>query len=103
MIYKEGVERQKLDLGLRVLLADAEGRCSFEWVITDGYREGDELCHGVGLAVDIRCKSSNQRFQIVRALFAVGISRIGIYDKHVHADTCVDKLPQDVMWRGVSK
>jgi len=36
------------------------------------------------------------------ALLQAGFRRIGIYDKHIHAD--IDKtLPQDVMWWGVSK
>ena len=55
--------------------------------------------HLKGLAVDIRCRSSVERFNILKGLFAVGFCRIGIYltDGHVHVDDS-HELPQGVVW-----
>ncbi len=57
--------------------------------------------HEAGWAVDIRCSSSHQRFRILRALFAVGFTRVGVYDKHIHVDADPTK-PQEVAWVGIS-
>ena len=80
------------------------------FIIDNGLRtvaENDHA-HGVqdsahlrGLAVDLACTDPSARMLIVKGLLAAGFSRIGIYDRHIHAD--VDKtLPQNVMWWGVS-
>lgn len=58
--------------------------------------------HYRGYAVDIRCSKSRNRFKIVKALLNAGFYRIGIYDKHIHAD-CDPSLPKEVIWLGKSK
>lgn len=58
-------------------------------VVTDDLRKGDDKEHGVEphyVAVDIRAKSSTARYYLLKAAFAVGFQRIGIYcdDLHLH-------------------
>jgi hypothetical protein len=61
-----------------------------------------DSAHLRGLAADLRCPFSVWRFHMLPALLSVGFRRIGVYDKHLHAD--IDpSLPQDVIWWGVSK
>jgi uncharacterized protein YcbK (DUF882 family) len=80
------------------------------FVITSGLRtpEQNAAAHGAsssshvrGWGVDIACTSDVARFLIIRALLAAGFNRIGVYDKHIHAD-CDPTLPQNVTWVGVS-
>lgn len=42
--------------------------------------------HLYGVAVDIRCTGSRDRFLIVDALIKAGIHRIGIHKNFIHAD-----------------
>ena len=74
--------------------------------ITSGYRcdvhnklVGGNLnsAHTKGLAVDIKCDNSVDRFELLKILFNVGITRIGISDKFVHVDSDVSK-PHPVTW-----
>jgi len=83
-------------------LRAAEKYAGFTFEITSAFREGDLGCHGRGLAVDIRCWESKKRMLIFRALTKAGFCRIGLYNRHVHADKCVER-PSDVLWLGVSK
>ena len=53
--------------------------------------------HIKGLAVDISVKGSRQRFLILDALLAVGITRIGVASTFIHADIDPDKS-QNVIW-----
>ena len=53
--------------------------------------------HLKGLAVDIACKDSRYRFELVRELMEHGIDRIGIGDTFIHIDIDDDKSP-DVIW-----
>jgi hypothetical protein len=95
-------EAEGLDPALVEKLDVAREIAGVPFVITSGLRPGDEKSHGRGKAVDIGCVSSRDRMKIVHALIIVGFRRIGVYDKHVHADVD-DLLPQDVLWWGVSK
>ena len=88
------------------LLDEARQFAGIPFVITSGIRaprdENDTSSHVTGKAVDIRAPTSRHRHRIVEALLLVGIDRIGVYDRHIHAD--VDKTkPRFVMWVGVSK
>lgn len=58
--------------------------------------------HLRGRAADISVKGSSDRFQIVRALLLVGFRRVGVYNKHIHADLD-STLDQQVLWTGRSK
>jgi uncharacterized protein YcbK (DUF882 family) len=61
----------------------------------------EDSSHEKGMAVDIAAADSMTRFHILKGLMAVGISRIGVYDRHIHADADSSK-PQCVMWTGIS-
>lgn len=99
-------ETKDLDADLVEMLDRARGIAGFPFIITEGLATGGShvpnTAHGRGRAVDLRCSKSKERMLMVKALLNVGIRRIGIYDKHVHADND-ESLPQDVLWLGESK
>lgn len=47
--------------------------------------------HLKGLAVDISCNRSSDRFDLINCLLDVGFSRIGIASSFIHADIDPDK------------
>lgn len=57
----------------------------------------NDSSHLEGLAVDLYCFLSEERFKIVKALMDTGFVRIGVYKKHIHVDDS-KTLPQDVFW-----
>lgn len=84
----------------------ARDMCSFPWVITSGFRTAKHnakvggvpsSAHTRGYAADISCKNGHQRHEVVKALHAVGFSRIGIAKTFIHVDNDPDK-PQNVIW-----
>ena len=84
------------------------GLCGFPFKINSGYRtiehnakvKGEiDSAHLRGLACDIKCTTSYERFEIVSNSLKCGIKRIGIYRNFVHLDD--DKsLPNRVMFIG---
>lgn len=52
--------------------------------------------HCLGLAVDIRCRSSHVRQRIVSALIKVGFRRLGVYPTFIHVDDDDKKI--SAMW-----
>ncbi len=100
MIFKEGIGHEGLERELIDKLGIAETLGNLEFTITSGYREGDNGHHSSGRAVDIRVEDAWQRFHIVKALIRAGFNRIGVYDRHIHADV---GTPTGVLWTGVSK
>ena len=61
--------------------------CAFrskQWDISKG-RTGNSA-HTRGLAVDVRCSSNANRYKIIRAAIACGITRIGIGKNFIHID-----------------
>ncbi len=80
--------------------------CKSQIIITSGFRTvaEDKLAgasgnsaHVRGLAVDIRCHTSQDRYNIMEAVFKYGIKRIGNEVDHIHID--IDKsLPNSVLW-----
>ncbi len=101
MIFSKGINKKHLDSHLITLLELAEKFAGADFVITSAYRDNDKGAHGLGLAVGIRCSSSRPRFRIVTALTRVGFRRIGIYDRHIHADVSLAR-DQEVLWMGES-
>ena len=83
---------RKLDLAR--IEAGFPFRINSSWRHPDNDLAGN---HGRGLAVDVSCRSSTARFQILRGLLAVGFKRIGLYSNHIHVDTNPDKV-QSVIW-----
>jgi len=55
--------------------------------------------HLGGWAMDIAAENSVYKFYIVRGLISAGFSRIGIYERFIHADLDPDKV-QGVIWYG---
>lgn len=53
--------------------------------------------HTRGLAVDIRCNTSANRYKIIRAALECGINRIGVGKTFVHLDSDTS-LVQGVIW-----
>ena len=90
---------EKMSRELLAMLDRARSRAGIPFVITSSYRHGDPLSHGEGLAVDISCEKSFERFLIVSSLLDSGFSRVGIYPRHVHADIS-KSLPQCVLFIG---
>lgn len=99
-----------LDKELVAMLDWARGRANIPFEITCGVRTPEqntavggvsESSHLKGLAVDLACSDSMARYKMVQALLLSGFKRLGIYDKHIHADRDAT-LPQEVIWTGVS-
>lgn len=105
--YFTDEEAKGLDTGLMVMLDQARGIAGVPFVITSGLRtveENDALAESVkdsahitGNAVDLECEDSMARFAMLKALFSVGFTRIGIYKQHLHVDNS-QTLPQQVCW-----
>lgn len=88
------------------MLDKARGIAGIAFKITSGLRTKaqntnaggvEDSSHLTGLAVDIACTTSANRYKIVTALLAVGFTRIGIGQTFVHADIDTDKAGE-VMW-----
>ena len=53
--------------------------------------------HRFGLAADLRCRTSRERYIILKALMAAGFNRIGIGKTFIHVDAD-EKKDQEVIW-----
>lgn len=53
--------------------------------------------HLKGLAADIACQDSRERYLILSALLAVGLNRVGIARTFIHVDDDPAK-PEDLCW-----
>ena len=53
--------------------------------------------HIKGLAADLACDKSSDRFDLVNCLLDVGFNRIGIAKNFIHVDIDTDKA-QNVIW-----
>ena len=98
--------KNETDEALIDFLDDARKEAGIPFIITSGYRcprHNEEIggkpdsAHLKGLAADILCRTSQERFKIVQALIWVGFRRIGIGKNFVHADLDFDK-PYPVIW-----
>lgn len=76
-------------------------------IVTSDHRPDDEgSSHGekLALGLDIRAKSSRDRYYLHKATFELGITRIGVYcdDDHLHVDIAdyffPDKYDAQVEW-----
>ena len=99
----------KLDKDLVYLLDDIRSMARVPIFITSDYRPTETTsAHHLGQAVDISdnlaglAPSSRWRIRILRAALALNVSRIGIYDRHIHIDVS-QTHDQDVVWYGVSE
>ena len=74
--------------------------------ITSGYRTEahNEKVNGrpgsshlKGLAIDVACTASADRYRLIELFMLVGFNRIGIADTFIHVDLDKDKV-QNVIW-----
>ena len=93
--YFKEHEIKNLDANLVSMLDNAREIAGIPFIITSGFRTerhnaevgGDpHSAHLSGLAVDLRCQCSDDRFDILRGLLGAGFKRIGVYETHIHAD-----------------
>ena len=91
-----------------ITLDKIRDRANVPIYISSDYRPGDDKAHGQGVAVDIPDDlnsdgiSAHWTYRVVLAAMQMGITRIGIYDKHVHLDTWYNG-PSEVLWQGTSR
>jgi len=104
------IEVAGLDNELVARLDTARKVAGVPFRITSGLRTcaANEAAMGVessshikGLAVDLAVSDSVSRFAILKGLIDAGFVRIGVYEKHCHADVDLSK-PQKVIWTGIS-
>jgi len=97
---------QMMDKTLLEMLDEVRDKFDKPIHITSGFRTPahNEAVGGVetsshlkGLAVDIACKKSTDRFDLINCLLDVGFSRIGVGNAFIHADIDQDKT-QGVIW-----
>jgi len=97
---------QMMDKTLLEMLDEVRDKFDKPIHITSGFRTPahNEAVGGVetsshlkGLAVDIACKKSTDRFDLINCLLDVGFSRIGVGNTFIHADIDTDKT-QGVIW-----
>lgn len=96
----------KMNKELLSLLDVARSVSEIPFNITSSWRSKDyndkingrvNSAHLRGLAVDIACSGSSDRYMIVEALLFAGFERIGIAKNFIHAD--IDEtLPNAVIW-----
>jgi hypothetical protein len=98
---RKGVNVNKLDRKLNNMLSVFERAVIEDFEITSAYRTPEENAevggvpessHLKGLAVDIACSDSINRFKIVFGALASGFKRIGLAKDHVHLDCDIDKV-----------
>lgn len=96
----------KLDRRVYQLVLSLKEYCSFDIVVTSGFRTPEhnmrvggvpKSAHCKGLAVDIQAKNDRERYEILGFVNEKGICRYGVYIKHIHFDIDPD-LPQNVVW-----
>lgn len=90
-----------LDTRLVSMLDCAREKAGIPFIITSGLRTADQnakvggvsdSAHLKGLAVDIFCPNSTNRYKILKSLLEVGFTRIELCSRHVHAD--IDSMKQ---------
>ena len=97
---------QLMDPYFLQLLDKARTHAQIPFNISSGYRTKfwnkkaggvHNSSHLKGLAADIVCNSSSDRYIILSALLHVGFHRIGIAEGFIHADVSTDK-PGFMVW-----
>lgn len=94
------------------MLDDVRGKFGKPIVINSGYRTEEHNAkvggkpkteiskgssHMYGLAVDIKCTNSTDRFHLIYLLQETGFQRIGVAKTFIHVDIDFDKS-QEVIW-----
>jgi zinc D-Ala-D-Ala carboxypeptidase len=98
---------ENMDSSFLEMLDEARDCAGIPFKITSGYRTKEHneslrnrgfkavktSAHLKGLAADISCKTSKERFIIIDALLFAGFTRIGIGKNFVHCDNDESKTP----------
>lgn len=95
----EFVEPDRMSEELLYRLDSAREIAGMPFHLTSTYRENDPRSHGEGLAADIACSTSRDRFTMIHALLTANFKRIGIYPNHIHVDVSKTR-PLRVFWLG---
>ncbi len=66
-------------------------------LLLKGYKASPNSSHCKGLAVDIACSNSVDRYHLLNCLLDVGFKRIGIAKSFIHVDIDTEKADQ-VIW-----
>jgi len=101
MIFRTGVNKN-LKPSLTMFLELAERLGGVQFTITDAVRRKGTGAHAEAEAVDIACVTSKRRHKILKGLRGAGFHRIGIYDRHIHADRSLTRVAE-VTWLGTSR
>ena len=97
---------QMMDIDFLQLLDQARDRFDKPITINSGYRTPaynesvggtENSSHLKGLAADVACIASQDRFNLINIFLDLGITRIGIAKTFIHIDVDPDKSP-DVIW-----
>tara|TARA_R110000851_G_scaffold268235_2_gene420930 strand:+ start:2989 stop:3351 length:363 start_codon:yes stop_codon:yes gene_type:complete len=95
-----------MDVSFLEMLDEARDIAEVPFIISSGYRSPayNEKVGGVsnsshlkGLAADITCTESTERFIIINSLLLAGFNRIGVGKTFIHVDNDPDKT-SDVIW-----
>jgi len=95
-----------MDYDLLVMIDRARALYGRPIVVTSGFRteSHNEKVGGVsssshlkGLAIDVACVRSKDRFEMLTALLEVGFNRIGVASTFIHVDVDKNKS-QNVIW-----
>lgn len=68
-----------------------------EDLIRRNYKASRNSSHLKGIAADIKCNTSKNRWIIINNLLLAGFTRIGVGDTFIHVDLDKDKT-QNVIW-----
>ena len=85
---------QKLDQLMQGIIVTSGFRCERHNEQVGGSKTSS---HRKGLAVDLRCRTPEERWNLLTNLLFLAVSRIGIGDGFIHFDIDETKL-QDVVW-----
>jgi zinc D-Ala-D-Ala carboxypeptidase len=89
------------------MLDEAREKAFVPFIVNSAYRTREyEISKGrtglsshcKGLAVDIKCNDSIDRFLMIKALIDTGFRRIGIYETFIHVD--IDDTKPNCIWYG---
>jgi uncharacterized protein YcbK (DUF882 family) len=96
----------QMDAGFLALLDGVREKAGIPLVLNSAFRSSEwELeqkrsgnsAHTRGLAVDIRCNTSQNRYRILAAAIECGVPRIGVGKTYIHLDND-PTLPQGIIW-----
>ena len=95
-----------MDQDLLVMIDRARALYGKPIVVTSGFRTESHnkkvggvksSSHLKGLAIDVACKRSKDRFKMLTALLEAGFNRIGVASTFIHVDVDKNKS-QNVIW-----